>query len=75
MKLINTTTYLLSEFLDDSIPTYAILSHRWQEDEVSYQDIVAGKAREKKGWMKILECCKKAQMEGKEWLWVGFLLL
>lgn len=38
MRLINTTTLKLKEFPDADRRRYAILSHRWAENEVSYQD-------------------------------------
>lgn len=38
MRLINATTFELKEFFDADLPPYAILSHRWGEHEVSYQD-------------------------------------
>jgi hypothetical protein len=34
MRLINTTTLQLQDFVDGDIPSYAILSHRWGKDEV-----------------------------------------
>lgn len=40
MRLINATTFELKDFFDADLPTYAILSHRWGENEVSYQDWV-----------------------------------
>ena len=40
MRLINATTFELKEFSDADLPPYAILSHRWGENEVSYQDWV-----------------------------------
>jgi hypothetical protein len=38
MRLINTTTGLLEEFIGDEIPKYAILSHTWEKDEISLQE-------------------------------------
>ena len=37
MRLLNTSTLKLREFHDDEIPDYAILSHTWEDGEVSYQ--------------------------------------
>ncbi|KXH39011.1 HET domain-containing protein [Colletotrichum salicis] len=39
MRLINVNSLRLEEFFDDSIPKYAILSHTWGKDEVTYQDL------------------------------------
>ena len=43
MRLLNTSTLKLREFHDDEIPDYAILSHTWEDGEVSFQamEIVA----------------------------------
>ncbi|KAF5363057.1 hypothetical protein D9758_012640 [Tetrapyrgos nigripes] len=38
MRLLNTKTLRLQEFLTD-IPRYAILSHTWENEEVTFQDI------------------------------------
>ncbi|KAE9571193.1 Vegetative incompatibility protein HET-E-1 [Colletotrichum fructicola] len=39
MRLINANTLELEEFFDDNIPRYAILSHTWGQEEVSFQDL------------------------------------
>lgn len=39
MRLINTRTWILEEYFGSRIPKhYAILSHRWEEGEVTFQD-------------------------------------
>lgn len=41
MRLINTSTGLFREFQDDSQrPRYAILSHTWGDEEISYLDLL-----------------------------------
>lgn len=42
MRLLNTTSLTLHEFFGNSIPSYAILSHRWEDEEVTFQDLQAG---------------------------------
>ncbi|KAF4931234.1 Vegetative incompatibility protein HET-E-1 [Colletotrichum viniferum] len=39
MRLINVNTLELEEFFDENIPEYAILSHTWGREEVSFQDL------------------------------------
>lgn len=39
MRLLHTTEHRFQEFFDKDTPKYAILSHRWQEDEVSFQEM------------------------------------
>lgn len=75
MRLINTTSLELREFLEDPtnprFPRYAILSHRWEEEEVSFQDIQNHDvAKKKAGFSKIAKCCEIALGEGLSWAWV-----
>ncbi|CAF9941558.1 MAG: hypothetical protein ALECFALPRED_009186 [Alectoria fallacina] len=37
MRLLDTSTLKLREFHDDEIPDYAILSHTWEEGEMSFE--------------------------------------
>ncbi|KAK1655484.1 heterokaryon incompatibility protein-domain-containing protein [Colletotrichum phormii] len=37
MRLINVDSLQLEEFFDDDMPEYAILSHTWERDEVTFQ--------------------------------------
>ncbi|OLN86758.1 Vegetative incompatibility protein HET-E-1-like protein 14 [Colletotrichum chlorophyti] len=39
MRLLHTTKFQLVEVLDDTTPSYAILSHTWDNEEVVYQDL------------------------------------
>ncbi|KAK0648804.1 heterokaryon incompatibility protein-domain-containing protein, partial [Cercophora newfieldiana] len=71
MRLIDTETLALSEFFGDSIPKYAILSHTWGAEEVTFQDWDdLGKASRKKGFAKIEGACAKARSHGLSWVWV-----
>jgi hypothetical protein len=73
MHLLNTTTYKLHDFVDvERVPNgYAILSHRWGEEEVSYQDYVNGRYHEEaQGYKKIKSCCDFARGNGQEWVWI-----
>jgi hypothetical protein len=45
MRLLNTHTIKLHEFIGQSIPKYAILSHRWEEEELTFQDIEEDSAK------------------------------
>jgi len=69
-----------TEVLDstyDEATSYAILSHRWTEQEVNYEEIVDLAKMEKKdqirqrlGYQKILASCMQAKKDKFEWLWV-----
>jgi len=68
------------EFGDDEVKEYAILSHRWMEqEEVDYREMVKlakmaveerDEIRHRDGYRKILQSCEQAQKDGYEWLWV-----
>ncbi|KAL7907486.1 hypothetical protein GGI35DRAFT_470686 [Trichoderma velutinum] len=54
MRLLSTENLQFFEFYGNDIPQYAILSHRWESDEISYQDMRDTKKHEsKKGFRKI----------------------
>src|SRR5690348_8811033 len=38
MRLLHTKTLLLHEFVDSDLPKYAILSHTWGNEEISFQE-------------------------------------
>ncbi|ORY08990.1 heterokaryon incompatibility protein-domain-containing protein [Clohesyomyces aquaticus] len=69
MRFLSVLTFEFHEFYDSQIPPYAILSHRWEEEEVTYQDMMAG-ARWKKGFEKIRECCLQAHVDGFDYVWI-----
>jgi hypothetical protein len=69
MRLLHTSTYEPSEFFG-TIPKYAILSHRWEEEELTFQDLPSKKDSKTKGWAKVKGCCSQALKDGYEWVWV-----
>jgi len=70
MRLIHTTTLEITLFLQRELPEYVILSHTWGEEEVTLQDMQSGTASEKKGYAKIVGCCKKAAEDGYLFCWI-----
>jgi hypothetical protein len=52
------------------VPAYAILSHTWGNDEVSFQEMEAGVSTGKAGWEKIKFCAKQAAAYGLEYFWI-----
>ncbi|SPQ24029.1 5ef9a13c-4fad-4aa7-aede-151cb176ec88 [Thermothielavioides terrestris] len=70
MRLINARTFKLKEF-SGKPPHYAILSHTWGDDEVTFQDMAdLDRARRKLGFSKIERCCQQALRDGLDWAWV-----
>ncbi|KAK3318987.1 heterokaryon incompatibility protein-domain-containing protein, partial [Apodospora peruviana] len=74
MRLLNTETLQLEQFDGDGGPkaSYAILSHTWGDDEVSFQDMMqhTGISENRQGFSKILGCCAKARSEGYRYVWI-----
>jgi hypothetical protein len=52
MRLLNTSTFELHEFQSNT-PLYAILSHTWAEEEVTFDEIGTFEAEKKLGFQKI----------------------
>lgn len=67
MRLINTETLELHDFTTQEIPAYAILSHRWNDEEVSYKEFSKGRRQETKGYRKILEYCDFLRRWKRKW--------
>ncbi|KAH5329795.1 hypothetical protein HBI23_129850 [Parastagonospora nodorum] len=70
MRLINTDTHLFEEVLGRNIPDYAILSHTWEAEEVSYAYYAESKRPRKKGFAKIYKTCELAAKEHIPYAWV-----
>jgi len=67
------------EFGDDEVTEYAILSHRWIQQEVDYNEVVKlakmdeeerTEIRQRDGYRKIIQSCKQAKKDKYKWLWV-----
>lgn len=74
MRLLDAKTLSLVEFYDEeSIPDNAILSHRWETDEVTFQEM-AGRpsltTQAKLEFQKIWHCAQRAVKRGIGWIWV-----
>jgi hypothetical protein len=69
MHLLNTTTLKLEYFIK-AIPPYAILSHTWGDEEVTFDDIDKPHAARMKGYQKILKSSAQALEDGFAWIWI-----
>ncbi|KAF5339467.1 hypothetical protein D9758_015309 [Tetrapyrgos nigripes] len=70
MRLLNTKDFTVKQFFTD-IPCYAILSHTWEQDEVSFQDIQnLDVAQSKAGWHKVMNACLRARRYHFDWIWI-----
>ncbi|KAK1755417.1 HET-domain-containing protein [Echria macrotheca] len=74
MRLIDVHTLKLHEFVGSHLlrVDYAVLSHTWGDDEVTFQDMqnLNKTVRAKKGFPKILQAAKLAKADGLPWVWV-----
>ncbi|KAF2092518.1 HET-domain-containing protein, partial [Rhizodiscina lignyota] len=57
-------------FEGGTIPPYAILSHRWEADEVLFEEMADSSAKSKLGYAKIRGCARKAKRHGLDYCWV-----
>ncbi|RTE68256.1 hypothetical protein BHE90_017367, partial [Fusarium euwallaceae] len=69
MRLLN-IKHIELEYFADNVPRYAILSHTWEEEEVTFQDMEQGRAKDKKGYTKIKNCCSVARDKGYNYVWI-----
>ena len=60
----------LVTFDTDDLPSYAILSHTWDDGEVTYDELVAGTGKNKAGYVKIRFCEERAAEDGLQYFWV-----
>ncbi|KIO03139.1 hypothetical protein M404DRAFT_635279 [Pisolithus tinctorius Marx 270] len=73
----DSTTPVLNDF-HGTVPKYAILSHRWVDnDEVDYREMTKlakmenrDKIRGRSGYQKVLKSCQQAKNDGFKWYWV-----
>jgi hypothetical protein len=49
---------------------YAILSHTWTDQEVTYQDLISDAGKSKSGYEKIKFCGEQATRDGLQYFWV-----
>ncbi|KAK5742070.1 hypothetical protein LTR17_003578 [Elasticomyces elasticus] len=77
IRLLNIHTYSLVQPHATKLP-YAILSHRWGSDEVSYTEWEGrnhGRIRDRQGYAKIRGACEQAKRDGLEYLWVDTICI
>lgn len=75
MRLINTQTLELEEFHSSDPPTppsYAILSHTWGPEEVSFSDYTSSRAaaESQDAYRKIWLSCEQARKDNISYMWI-----
>jgi Heterokaryon incompatibility protein (HET) len=67
----NDGNFSLTTFFADKIPPkYAILSHTWEAEEVTFEDLQNGTGIKKAGYQKIRFCGEQAKSDGLQYFWV-----
>ena len=75
MRLLNAKTLKLHSFLGRDIPPYAILSHRWGESEVIFQDLEDERGVDvARADPKIFGCCTQALKDGWDYVVSTFVI-
>ncbi|RYP71780.1 hypothetical protein DL771_004592 [Monosporascus sp. 5C6A] len=70
MRLLNVHSRELEEYIGDTIPPYAILSHTWSDSEVTFQDLSKPDHATKPSYAKIEGCCQQAIRDGHDYVWI-----
>ena len=71
MRLINIRTLELEEFVQGSIPPYAILSHRWTSEELNFEEVAKKRVdTHKKGYEKLIGACRAAANYDVNYIWI-----
>lgn len=72
LALVDNERLRITEFFEDDIPSYAVLSHTWGSEEVTFHDLTDGSGRFKRkaGYAKIKFCGKQAAADGIPYFWV-----
>src|SRR5436190_14815685 len=72
LRLIDTSTLQLKEFYSSNRPAYAILSHVWTGEEISFDEMLSPTAetQQKAGFLKIKGCCDMAKEHGLSYAWI-----
>jgi hypothetical protein len=67
---LSSSGQLTQTVFDSERPPYAILSHTWGTDELTFRDVVEGHGKNKAGYRKIQFCAEQAARDGLQYFWV-----
>jgi hypothetical protein len=70
LEFTNDGEFRLTHDMIDNIPRYAILSHTWGAEEVTFRDMIDGIGKDKTGYTKIRFCGEQARRDGLQYFWV-----
>jgi hypothetical protein len=71
-RLSDRDDFILGEYVGNSIPPYAILSHTWgmDNDEVTFKDVMKRRGKDKPGYRKLKFCSEQAAKDNLHFFWV-----
>jgi hypothetical protein len=67
MRLLNVNTLKLEV---GKTEPYAILSHTWGDEEITFEELGADYVKQKVGYQKILQTCAQAEKDGYQYVWI-----
>lgn len=72
LHIIDVQTFEFKSYEEDAAPKYAILSHTWGDDEVTYKDMrkYREQAKLKAGYEEIKRCAELAIGENLKYFWI-----
>lgn len=76
MRLINTSTLQIEAFNKNDVPKYAIVSHTWGREEVTWAEMASDSPvprshiKHKEGYRKVKAACDMALSQHFEWIWI-----
>lgn len=71
MRLLKASTCELEEFPPNRIPPYAIVSHTWETQEVTFDDLQRSTGKSKnESWRKVQISCQCTIRDGLEYVWI-----
>jgi hypothetical protein len=72
MRLIDTATLQMGHVFNADRLQYAVLSHTWGDQEVTFQEFsnLNPSIMERSGYQKIKNCCQRAFTDGIKYCWI-----
>lgn len=73
MRLLNVQTLKITEFQDEkALPKYAIASHRWEQEEATFEDVQEGRNKSSARYRKVEAFAQyvRKNVASVDWLWI-----
>lgn len=70
MWLLNVSTRRLEKFHGSNVPRYAILSHRWEDEEVTFDQMMLQPHGKSRAYSKISRCCEMTIRWKLQYVWI-----